>query len=58
MALWRNKSETAGNKKMAKQLIDKWSRPIFGISSEYKDLHNEEESVVVSPIKENATPKK
>ncbi len=43
MYLWKHSSETASNKKIAQELIDKWSRPIFGISARYKDLGQLEE---------------
>jgi len=38
MILSKHPMETVGNKKIAATLIERWSRPIFGISSEYKDL--------------------
>jgi len=44
MVLWKHQGETPYNKKLAKNLIEKWSRPIFGISSEYKDLGETEEA--------------
>lgn len=41
--LARNPSETPENKALARQLIDSWSRPIFGISSSYESHHDDEE---------------
>jgi len=43
MVLWKHPSETPQNKKIAKILIEKWSRPIFGISERYNDLREEED---------------
>jgi len=43
MVLWKHPGETPHNKKLSKNLIEKWSRPIFGISSEYRDLGEEDE---------------
>eukprot|EP01114_Cavostelium_apophysatum_P015510 TRINITY_DN4233_c0_g1_i4.p1 TRINITY_DN4233_c0_g1~~TRINITY_DN4233_c0_g1_i4.p1 ORF type:complete len:350 (+),score=136.21 TRINITY_DN4233_c0_g1_i4:1-1050(+) len=40
MFLSKHPNETPMNKNVAKQLIERWSRPIFGISEQYKD--NEE----------------
>lgn len=44
MFLYRSPHENPANKKMAKQLIERWSRPIFGISARYKDLESEEQT--------------
>jgi transcription factor SPN1 len=47
MFLYKHPLETKQNKKMAKFLIEKWSRPIFGISAKYQDLNYlEEESSI------------
>jgi transcription factor SPN1 len=43
MYLWKHPSETIENKRSAKELIEKWSRPIFGLSAQYKDLGGIEE---------------
>ncbi|MCL7030750.1 hypothetical protein MKW94_006396 [Papaver nudicaule] len=37
MFLSRTDEETAGNKKLAKDLVDKWSRPIFNKSTRFED---------------------
>lgn len=42
MTLWKHPSETPQNKKAAKELIERWSRPIFGISERYRDLKMED----------------
>ena len=39
MAIYKNPNETAQIKKMAKSLIDKWSRLIYEIKTEYTELH-------------------
>ncbi|KAG6552956.1 hypothetical protein Mapa_005293 [Marchantia paleacea] len=38
MFLSRLSEETPGNKKLARDLVDKWSRPIFQKSTRYEDL--------------------
>lgn len=37
MHLKNNEKETASNQNICKVLIEKWSRPIFGISSHQKE---------------------
>jgi transcription factor SPN1 len=39
MAIFKNPNETAQIKKLAKSLIDKWSRMIYDIKTEYTELH-------------------
>jgi len=51
MVLWKHPSETPQNKKLANTLIEKWSRPIFGISEKYKDLREEEEQQQQQEVK-------
>jgi len=38
MFLQLNEEETQANRKLARQLVQKWSRPIFALSSQYRDL--------------------
>eukprot|EP01112_Ceratiomyxa_fruticulosa_P021075 TRINITY_DN7333_c0_g7_i1.p1 TRINITY_DN7333_c0_g7~~TRINITY_DN7333_c0_g7_i1.p1 ORF type:complete len:503 (+),score=148.23 TRINITY_DN7333_c0_g7_i1:235-1743(+) len=38
MLYYKSPKETLANKKLARALIEKWSRPIFGLSSRYEDL--------------------
>jgi hypothetical protein len=38
MFLWKSNHETPQNKKLCNQIIEKWSRPIFGLSSKYEEL--------------------
>jgi transcription factor SPN1 len=38
MYLYKNPRETKGNRKLAHQLIDKWSRSIVGSSIDYRDV--------------------
>jgi len=40
MGLWKAGGETTLNKKKCAQLIEKWSRPIFKLSSRYEDLES------------------
>eukprot|EP00359_Climacostomum_virens_P001546 CAMPEP_0204898444 /NCGR_PEP_ID=MMETSP1397-20131031/1293_1 /ASSEMBLY_ACC=CAM_ASM_000891 /TAXON_ID=49980 /ORGANISM="Climacostomum Climacostomum virens, Strain Stock W-24" /LENGTH=235 /DNA_ID=CAMNT_0052066295 /DNA_START=1166 /DNA_END=1873 /DNA_ORIENTATION=+ len=42
MAIYKNPSESAAMKKMAKTLIDKWSRAIYDISIDYTALEDSE----------------
>eukprot|EP01116_Phalansterium_solitarium_P019071 TRINITY_DN522_c2_g1_i1.p2 TRINITY_DN522_c2_g1~~TRINITY_DN522_c2_g1_i1.p2 ORF type:complete len:565 (-),score=266.89 TRINITY_DN522_c2_g1_i1:2099-3793(-) len=41
MRLYRHPAETPGNKRLAHGLIDRWSRPIFGIQMNYKSIDPE-----------------
>jgi transcription factor SPN1 len=43
MFLLKNDSETPANKTLAKKLIDKWSRPVFELSSNWMDLQYHDE---------------
>jgi len=43
MFLWKHKNETMPNKKNLKELIDTWSRPIFGLSNSYREYHGNQE---------------
>eukprot|EP00743_Colponemidia_sp_Colp-15_P002442 GILK01002647.1.p1 GENE.GILK01002647.1~~GILK01002647.1.p1 ORF type:complete len:461 (-),score=115.11 GILK01002647.1:239-1621(-) len=45
MSMFRNPDETVKNKKVAQFLIDKWSRPIFELSTNYAELAEYEEEV-------------
>jgi hypothetical protein len=36
--LWESKQETLPNKKLLQALIEKWTRPIFGATVDYKKL--------------------
>ncbi|OMJ85416.1 hypothetical protein SteCoe_13255 [Stentor coeruleus] len=45
MAIYSNSNETQVIKKLAKNLIDKWSRTIYGINTEYTALHKESNAV-------------
>ncbi|XP_043695773.1 protein IWS1 homolog 1 [Telopea speciosissima] len=40
MFLSRSDEETTSNRKLAKDLVDKWSRPIFNKSTRYEDMRN------------------
>ncbi|KAI8530623.1 hypothetical protein RHMOL_Rhmol11G0073800 [Rhododendron molle] len=40
MFLSKSDEETTANKKLAKDLVDKWSRPIFNKSTRYEDMRN------------------
>jgi transcription factor SPN1 len=42
MLLSKHQHETLANKKSAKTLIELWSRPIFNLSSKYKDMHKDD----------------
>ncbi|RZC80212.1 hypothetical protein C5167_042789 [Papaver somniferum] len=48
MFLSRSDEERAGNRKLAKDLIDKWSRPIFNKSTRFEDSmkYNEDDRVL------------
>lgn len=40
MFLSRSDEETTANRKLAKDLVDKWSRPIFNKSTRFEDMRN------------------
>lgn len=48
MVLSKHPQETLANKKSAKTLIELWSRPIFNLSSKYKDMHRAEDRFPVA----------
>ncbi|KAK8955980.1 hypothetical protein KSP40_PGU007956 [Platanthera guangdongensis] len=43
MFLSRSDEETTGNRKLAKELVDKWSRPIFNKSTRFEDMRGYED---------------
>nr|GMD78067.1 protein IWS1 homolog 1 [Ipomoea batatas] len=43
MFLSKSDEETTSNRKLAKDLVDKWSRPIFNKSTRFEDMKNYEE---------------
>ncbi|KAL2938933.1 Protein IWS1-like protein 1 [Bienertia sinuspersici] len=43
MFLSRSDEETTSNRKLAKDLVDKWSRPIFNKSTRFEDMRNVED---------------
>ncbi|KAG9150478.1 hypothetical protein Leryth_010856 [Lithospermum erythrorhizon] len=43
MFLSKSDEETSSNRKLAKELVDKWSRPIFNKSTRFEDMRNHEE---------------
>ncbi|XP_051151635.1 protein IWS1 homolog 1 [Andrographis paniculata] len=43
MFLSKSEEETTSNRKLAKELVDKWSRPIFNKSTRFEDMKNFEE---------------
>eukprot|EP01101_Sappina_pedata_P011701 TRINITY_DN7904_c0_g1_i1.p1 TRINITY_DN7904_c0_g1~~TRINITY_DN7904_c0_g1_i1.p1 ORF type:complete len:511 (-),score=166.62 TRINITY_DN7904_c0_g1_i1:33-1565(-) len=47
--LSRHPHETLANKRIAFELVDKWSRVIFGLSSNYKDLNTDDALRAVAP---------
>ncbi|CAO2814111.1 unnamed protein product [Amaranthus hypochondriacus] len=50
MFLSRSDEETTSNRKLAKDLVDKWSRPIFNKSTRFEDMrHVQEERVYRRP---------
>ncbi|EPS66200.1 hypothetical protein M569_08577 [Genlisea aurea] len=52
MFLSKSDEETTSNRKLAKELVDKWSRPIFNKSTRFEDMKNfDEERVVRRPAK-------
>lgn len=44
MKIFKSPSETEQNKKMAKMLIEQWSRLVCGLKISYKDLSREDGS--------------
>lgn len=56
MFLSRSDEETTSNRKLAKDLVDKWSRPIFNKSTRFEDMRNVEEERVYRrpPVKKPA----
>jgi len=42
MQLWKHPDEEPKNKKLAQDLIEKWSRPLFNLSTSYAELSYEE----------------
>ncbi|XP_021724660.1 protein IWS1 homolog 1-like [Chenopodium quinoa] len=46
MFLSRSEEETTSNRKLAKDLVDKWSRPIFNKSTRFEDMRNVEDERV------------
>lgn len=46
MFLSRSDEETTTNRKLAKDLVDKWSRPIFNKSTRFEDMRNVEDERV------------
>ncbi|XP_071701962.1 protein IWS1 homolog 1-like [Rutidosis leptorrhynchoides] len=43
MFLSKSDEETTANRKLAKELVDKWSRPIFNKSTRFEDMRNYED---------------
>ncbi|KAK4486336.1 hypothetical protein RD792_009007 [Penstemon davidsonii] len=43
MFLSKSDEETTSNRKLAKELVDKWSRPIFNKSTRFEDMKNYED---------------
>ncbi|KAL6178650.1 hypothetical protein ACLB2K_050168 [Fragaria x ananassa] len=46
MFLSKSDEETASNRKLAKELVDKWSRPLFNKSTRFEDMRNVDEERV------------
>lgn len=40
MILWKHPQETPQNKRIAQDLIEKWSRPLFGLSTNYQNMNH------------------
>ncbi|KAL8153130.1 hypothetical protein V2J09_010890, partial [Rumex salicifolius] len=47
MFLSRSDEETTSNRKLAKDLVDKWSRPIFNKSTRFEDMRNADDERVM-----------
>ncbi|PIA60351.1 hypothetical protein AQUCO_00300093v1 [Aquilegia coerulea] len=47
MFLSRSDEETTANRKLAKDLVDKWSRPIFNKSTRFEDMRSADEERVL-----------
>lgn len=58
MLLSKHPQETLANKKSAKTLIELWSRPIFNLSSKYKDMYRAEERFPIAESEPSTTPVK
>jgi len=58
MSLSKHKSESLTNQKICSALISKWSRPIFDISSTYKELEKYEKEASVHPVNSSKKPRK
>lgn len=56
MFLSRSEEETTANRKLAKDLVDKWSRPIFNKSTRFEDMRNADEERIYRrpPVKKPA----
>lgn len=56
MFLSRSDEETTSNRKLAKDLVDKWSRPIFNKSTRFEDMRNADEERIYRrpPVKKPA----
>jgi transcription factor SPN1 len=37
MALWHSREETPANRRLCEELIDRWSRPLFGLADSYSE---------------------
>jgi transcription factor SPN1 len=46
MFLSKSDEETTSNRKLAKDLVDKWSRPIFNKSTRFEDMRNNDDERV------------
>ncbi|KAF9611790.1 hypothetical protein IFM89_035775 [Coptis chinensis] len=57
MFLSRSDEETTANRRLAKDLVDKWSRPIFNKSTRFEDMRSADEERVPykKPSKRSAT---
>ncbi|KAK9090587.1 hypothetical protein Sjap_023764 [Stephania japonica] len=57
MFLSRSDEETAANRKLAKDLVDKWSRTIFNRSTRFEDMRNIDEFEERAPYQRTAAKK-